>query len=229
MRTLTLAQTSALRTLPYARKLASPRFDSLARRCRAREFARGESLFREGDPADGIHLLVAGRVKVVRASPSGREQVLHEEGPGATFGDVPVFDGGRYLASAMAVEPSTVVFVPRDALLDELRRNPDALMDAVVVLCRRVRKLASVIEDLALRDVTARVARYLLAGARRARAAEFPLRGTHAELGAKLGTVREEVSRALGQLRARGAIALAGGTVTILSPEILRTAARRRR
>jgi CRP/FNR family transcriptional regulator len=211
----------ALRQLPYLRSLGPAGFQQVSERCEVRECPAGEVLFEQGQVAGGIHVLLSGRVKVVRLSAAGREQVLHDEGAGATFGDAPVFDGGRYVASAIAVEPSTLVVIPRPVLLDALLGDPQALMDAVAILSRRVRKLAAVVEDLALRDVTARVARYLLARDQRAHGMPFRLGATHEALAAKLGTVREEISRALGRLRRRGAISAQRGDIAVLDRNVL--------
>jgi CRP/FNR family transcriptional regulator, dissimilatory nitrate respiration regulator len=58
-------------------------------------------------------LIARGRVRVVRAAADGREQVLHEEGSGATLAEAPAFDGGGYVGTAIASENTTVVLVPR--------------------------------------------------------------------------------------------------------------------
>ena len=152
----------------------------------------------------------------------GREQVLHEEGPGVTLAEVPVFDGGGYVGSAVAVEAALVLFVPRSPLLDVLKRTPASALGVIHVLASRVRKLAAVVEDLSLRGVTARVASYLCREIERAGGDTLQLRITRDELAAHVGTVREQASRALSQLRADGLIEVRGRTVVILEPEALR-------
>ncbi len=219
----------ALATVPYLRGLALAEHTALARACRIRTVRRGQTLFEEGAPADGLWLVVSGRVNLVKVSPRGREQVLHSEGPGATLGEVPVFDGGGYVASAIAADNSRVLFVPRQALLELCRRRPEVSVGVIAVLTRRVRGFAALIEDLALRDVTARLARWLRDEARRTGDSDIVLETTREEIAARLGTVRELVSRSLSLLRARQLIEVRGSRVRIVDAAGLAAAARGRR
>ena len=59
-----------------------------------KRFDRGELLFNEGDRCQGLYLVANGKVRIFRLSPSGREQILAVEGPGSSFAELPVFDGG---------------------------------------------------------------------------------------------------------------------------------------
>ena len=204
-----------LKTIPYFAALPSGDLAPLATRCTVRAFKRGGIVFEEGAPAAGLWVVLAGRVKLVRVSASGREQVLHAEAPGATLAEVPVFDGGGYVATAIAIDDARLLFVPRAVVLDVCRRHGEVALGVIAVLARRVRAFAELIEDLALRDVTARVAGWLLAEARRGGSDTVELPGTREEMGARLGTVRELVSRALGRLRADGVITVRGRTVRV--------------
>jgi CRP/FNR family transcriptional regulator len=183
-------------------------------------------LFDEGMPAAGVYVVLTGRVKLVRTSPRGREQVLHVEGPGATLAEVPVFDGGGYVATAVAAEDGEVLLVPRDALLDLCGRHPAVALAVIRTLAHRVRHFAALIEDLALRDVTARLARCLLDESRQAGEGWFRLSGTRDEIAARLGTVRERVSRSLGTLRSLGLVEVRGRLVGIIDPGRLGRVAR---
>lgn len=206
---------AGLAAVPYLALLPERERAALAARCAVRSARRGAVIFDEGAPATGLWVVLAGRVKLVRVSASGREQVLHAEGAGATLAEVPVFDGGGYVATAVAMDDVRMLFVPRDAVLAVCRRRGDVALGVIAVLAARVRTFARLIEDLALRDVTARVARFLLAEARRRGGDVIELPGTREDIGARLGTVRELVSRALGRLRADGAIAVRGRTVRV--------------
>jgi CRP/FNR family transcriptional regulator len=217
------AAVSYLGTLPAAEQAA------LARRCRLRAVRRGEIVFEEGAPASGLWIVLSGRVKLVRMSARGREQVLHTESAGATLAEVPLFDGGGYVASAMAVDDARLLFVPREALLDLCRRRPAVALGVIAVLARRLRGFAALIEDLALRDVTARVARWLLTEMRQSGGGDLRLQGTREEIAARLGTVRELVSRALSQLEGRGLLEVRGRQVRVREPAGLAAAARGRR
>jgi CRP/FNR family transcriptional regulator len=164
---------------------------------------RGQTIFEEGAPADGIVVVLAGRVKLVRRSRGGREQILHAEGPGATLAEVPTFDGGGYVATAVAVDDARLLVVPRAALMALCRRNQSVALGVIAVLARRLRGFAGLIEDLALRDVTARVAAWLAAEAGADGAVPS---ATRDEIAARVGTVRELVSRALTRLVRAGVV-----------------------
>ena len=86
----------------------------------------------------------------------------------------------------------------------------------IAVLARRLRGFAALIEDLALRDVTARLSRFLVMEARRAGSDVFDLPGTRDDVAARLGTVRELISRSLAQLRRAGAISVQGRRIRII-------------
>jgi CRP/FNR family transcriptional regulator len=193
-----------LQTIPYLGALPEAELRRLAARCTTRDVARGAMIFEEGRPAVALTVILAGRAKLVRTSSRGREQILHTEGPGATLGEVPVFDGGGYVASAVALAPSRVLSIPRDALLALCQRRPDVALGIVAVLARRLRGFADLVEDLALRDVTARVAGFLAAEAARTGSDQLTLTSTQEEIAARLGTVRELVSRGLSRLQEDG-------------------------
>jgi CRP/FNR family transcriptional regulator len=211
--------------LPYLAAVPSPELRRLAARCAWRAVRRGGTIFREGEPALGLFVITEGRVKLARLSPGGREQVLHVEGAGASLGEVPVFDGGGYVATAVALTEVRVLFVAREALFALCRRRPDVAMGIIAVLARRLRRFAALIADLALRDVTERLAAFLLAEAPRDGGA-FEL-GTQDEIASRLGTVRELVSRSLARLAAAGLIARSGRRVRLLDPKGLRALADR--
>jgi CRP/FNR family transcriptional regulator len=149
------------------------------------------------------------------------------------LGEVPLFDGGGYLASAVAVTPARLLMLPRAALLALCQQRPAVALALLQALARRVRHVATLAADLAFREVTERVARYLDAmaradGRRLVPGATFELALTQEQLAARLGTVRELVARALAQLRKRRVIAQHGRRVTILDPARLARRARGR-
>ena len=214
----------------YFRSLPAAELARLARRCRQRALRRGERAFEAGDACRGLLVVAEGAVEMRRVSPRGREQVLHAEGAGATLGEAPLFDGQGYIASAVAVEPTLVVLVPREAVLDLCRRHPAVALSMLEAMARRVRRFAGLVEDLAFRQVTERLARHIeAAGA----AAGSPLTPgavvnfglTQEQLAARLGTVRELVSRALAQLERAGAIKRSRSGIVIRDPGRLAEAA----
>jgi CRP/FNR family transcriptional regulator len=215
----------ALRQIPYLRLLPPAELEQLAAFSDIRTVPRGASLFEEGQPAGGVFLVLDGRIKLVRASPQGREQVLHEERAGSTLAEVPVFDGGGYVGTAVAVEDARVCFVPRAPLLAALDRSPASAREVIRILAARVRRFAAVVEDLSLRAVTERVAGFLIREMDRTGDPRVELPATRDELAAHVGTVREQASRALSHLRAQGILEIDGRIAHVRDAGALRAAA----
>ena len=207
---------AVLAAIPYFRSLPPADLHRIATRAVVRDVGRGGRVFEEGAPADGLFVVIDGRVRLVRVARGGREQVLHSEGPGATLGEVPLLDGGGYVATAVASEPSRLLYLPRAAVIEACRRHPEVALGIIRVLARRVRSFAGLVEQLSLKDLTARTAGLLLAESRAAGATAFELEATRDELAARLGTVRELVSRSLARLRRAGLIRVVGRRVTIV-------------
>jgi len=222
---------AALRRVAYFRSVPAAELERLARRCRERALRRGERAFEAGDACRGLLVVAEGAVEMRQVSPRGREQVLHAEGVGATLGEAPLFDGQGYIASAVAVAPTRLVLVPREAVLDLCRRHPAVALSMLEAMARRVRSFAGLVEDLAFRQVTERLARHLEAGAAASGLPVSPgivvdLMLTQEQLAARLGTVRELVSRALAQLERSGAIKRSRSGIVIRDPGRLAEAAR---
>ena len=222
------ADVAALRRVRYFAALPAVELRVLAGRCTTRTLAAGVALFEEGEPCRGLLIVAEGRVDVLQMSTSGREQIFHTEGPGATLGEGPLFDGGRYIASAVAVEPVRALFLPRAVVRELCRRRPHVALAMLEALARRVRSFADIVSDLAFRSVTQRVARYLeTMGAAESSAGRraLDLQVTHTQLAARLGTVRELVARAFAQLERAGAIRRAGKRVVIRDRALLHAVA----
>jgi CRP/FNR family cyclic AMP-dependent transcriptional regulator len=198
----------------------------LARRARRKRFAAGELLFQEGDRCLGLHIVASGKVRIFKSSPSGREQVLAIEGPGSTVAELPVFDGGNYPASALAVEATEVVFLPREEFRAFCLERPEVALKVLAAVGGRLRKLVDLIEELSFTTVRQRLATLLVRLARSAgrkcpEGVAFELPDSHQEMAHKMGTVRELVSRNLTRLAAEGLLKLEGRHIVVRDLEKL--------
>ncbi len=220
------ARVEALRKVPYLAGLAPADLGELARCATVRQFSRGEVLFQQGDPCGGLLVIAAGSLRIYKLSESGREQVLHTETEGAV-GEAPLFDGDGYPACAQATEELVLLFLPRPTVLDWCRKRPELGIGVATVLARRVRRFANLAESLALHQLHQRLAAYLVeqveASAAHQGPVEIHLTETHQEIGNRIGTVRELVSRLLGDFRRQGLIRVQGRRVTIPDLERLRS------
>jgi CRP/FNR family transcriptional regulator, cyclic AMP receptor protein len=192
-----------LSTLPYFQGLTRTELAQVHGHCRQRDLAPGETIVHEGHPADSLYVVRRGRVRIYTVSEEGKEQVLFVRGPGTTFNDEAVFDRGPALATAEAFAPGTCVYVvPASLMTHLLAVNPRVAANVVRELPRRVRQLTTLVDDLSFHHIIQRVARLLL----EENAATGQITLTKQEMAARVGTVREAVSRTLHQLEDSGAI-----------------------
>jgi CRP/FNR family transcriptional regulator len=196
---------------PYFASLPVKTLRAVGRRTVVRTYARGALIFMESERPRGLYVVASGAVRVFKSSEDGKEQVLHYIAPGQSFNDVATFDGGPSPANAQAIEPTTLLLVPRDALLDLMRRYPEIALAVVQALSARLRQMSNLVETLSLRHVVSRVAGVLLRPP--GEDGTLPLRH---ELAAMVGTVREVASRALRHLERLGAIRLGPGRRVVI-------------
>jgi CRP/FNR family cyclic AMP-dependent transcriptional regulator len=216
--------------IPYFRVLPAPQRAALARRLRSVVFAPRQRVFEEGAACAGLWIVGEGRIKVFRMSPEGREQVLHVEGPGATLGEVPLFDRGGYVASATAQTAARLLWLPRRELDALCQRHPDVAVAIIATLAQRVRAFGGLAGDLTLRSVRVRLGRLVLDEAGRTGrltrdGVEVTLPGTRDEIAARVGTVREPLSRALAALAREGLVTVRGRRLLVRDVKGLEDAA----
>jgi CRP/FNR family cyclic AMP-dependent transcriptional regulator len=169
---------------------------------------------REHERCIGLIVVLHGAVKIFKFDSRGREFTLGLDQPGSCVGELPLFDGGNYPASAEAMEPDTTVFiVPRDRFLALMATYPQIAEQAVRALAVRMRKLVEQVEAQSLHTVRTRLAAYLL-GVSEGRGSVV-LVDTNEEIGSRIGTVREVVSRTLRSLKEAGVIAISGRRIDI--------------
>jgi CRP-like cAMP-binding protein len=196
--------------------------EELLSRSRRRRYDARQTVFLEGDKAQGLYVVVSGRVKVFKTSPKGREQTLMMMGPGEPVGEVAVLSGESYPASAETLEPTEALYVPRQAFLDMVSREPEVAMRLLSALSARLRSFATLSEDLSLREVGERLAAYLLSLAKEGQVDEVvELDVSKTELSAAVGTVPETLSRAFQQLSRAGAVENQGRKVYIKDRKVL--------
>jgi len=211
----------ALRTCPLFSGLPARDMHALARVMSERSYETGEMLFLQGDRAEGFFVILHGQVKVCRLGQEGREQVLHLMGSGDLCGEVPVFQGGRYPATAVATTRTDALYVPGDKFLETGEANPEIFLEMLAVLSMRLRHFVHLIDDLSLKEVSARVAKHILDLHIREKSARVTLDTTKGVLAARLGTIAETFSRTLKKMQGRGIIRVQGRLIEILNRDAL--------
>ena len=123
---------------------------------------RGERLFAEGDAGDKLYIILNGKIKLTRAAPDGRENLLSVHGPGEMFGELSLFDPSPRTSSATAVTDATLAGLAHDDLRTLLSARPEVAMHMLRALAQRLRRINDVKADLVFTDVPGRVAKALL-------------------------------------------------------------------
>ena len=173
-----------------------------------RRYPAGQIVLLEGAASSVLYVVQAGRLKLYKTSARGREQVLRLLRPGDMFNEVAVFDEGPNPASAQTIEACTLYLLRRRDLVRFVSERQGIALAITRLFARRLREAMALVEDLAFRDVTSRLAKILLEG-------RDP-RLTQELLAAMAGSRREVVGRALKAMSAAGAVRVERGRIHIL-------------
>jgi CRP/FNR family transcriptional regulator len=200
---------TAIQSLAIFRPLSPAAASALATRAIERRYQQGEVLYTTGSKPDGLLVVTAGRVRIVRGR-RGRQHLVHEALPGGALGEVPIFDGGTYPATAIAAAPTRCLLIPHAVLHAIIRDYSEVGFLFLRRLAERTRLLVDRLDSVVAQDVSGRLAQLILQRHREAGVDAFTLGPTQHEVAEALGTVREVLVRSLRQLRSRGVIESAG-------------------
>ena len=187
----------------FARLQSSARA-RLAASAKLCEPAAGTIMFRQGDPCPGVFIVGSGLVRVYKLAPSGKEQVLHLAGPGATFAEAAVIGGFACPAFAEAVESSQVALIPTADFQAFLKSDHQGCIDLLIGLASWLHHVVDLLEDLTLRDAAGRLARHLIQHVGDGGRIELPSMRKH--LASQLNLTPETLSRTLRRLDQDGCI-----------------------
>jgi CRP/FNR family transcriptional regulator, cyclic AMP receptor protein len=215
-----------LAKVPIFSGLSEGELAFLAQRAVPRRYSAGETVFSEGEACTGLYVVETGHIRIFKSSAGGREQVLSIDGPGSSVAELPVFDGGAYPASVVAVEDAALLFVSKQDFQALCLAHPQVALKVLKVVGARLRRLVGIIEELSFTTVRSRLASFLLRLARKEgkpapHGMEVILPSSNQELAAQIGTVRELVSRNLSRFQAEGLIQMDGRSVVIVDPKKL--------
>lgn len=188
---------------------------------------KDEYLFHEGEPSRGCYLVQSGAINVHRVNAAGKEQVIHVFRSGESLAEASLASPTGYPANARAVEPSTVLLIPKAPILDLIGRRPDLALRMLGSMSAHLRVLVGMLDDLTLKDVETRMLNWLVKHAREAKHGVIKLPGTKRVLAAELGTSSETLSRTLARLRDQKLISVSGKNITVHAPDTLVTMLRR--
>ena len=200
--------------------LEHQQLQTILEKIQPQHYHRGEVIFHQGDPADRMHIIVEGRVRISIASEDGRETNLALFQSGDCFGEMALLDDCNRSATATAILPAETIVLFRQDFLDFLSDNPQVASEVNGRLIQRLRSSNQALGDMVFLDVPTRVAKRLLAlaetyapGAAEDAVIIVPI--GQDELAQLVGASRETVSRALNSYRRMGILNTSHRRITI--------------
>ena len=219
--------TGTLRRVPLFNELSELELASIAANVISNSYKAGQVIFSEGDKGSDLLVVEEGCVRVVKTAPNGRQQLISIERAGSSLGEVSAFDGGPYSTTAIAIDSVVLLRISGGQFRGLCLSHPEVALKVIRVLGHRLRQLRRLVEELSFATVRDRLISHLLRladerGVPQAGGIEISLEENNEELAARLGTVRELVSRNLGRLHGEGLILMRKRAVTISDLERLR-------
>ncbi len=191
-----------------------------------KKIVKKELIFAEGETAKGFYVILSGKVKLYKISPEGKEQILHIVSAPDAFAEAALFLEGTYPAYAEALSDGQLLFIPARDFTQMIERNPKLSINMIISLSHFLKKFTALIEELSLKEVSSRVAKYLLDLSLKAERegkdpmwVEFDM--SKSQLASRLGTISETLSRTLGKLKTKEIIDVKKHRVKILNRKSL--------
>jgi CRP/FNR family transcriptional regulator len=207
--------TDLLRRCPLFAGLQEKDLQKIRAIATPRQFRKRDVLFSDGGEAKGFYVILTGKVKLYKISLEGKEQILHIVSAPDTFAEAALFLEGTYPAFAETLMDSQLLFFPKRNFIELIEKNPQLSINMIVSLSQYLKRFASLIEELSLKEVSSRIAKYLIdlslklskVDTTRFRegkvSTEIELDLSKTQLASKLGTISETLSRTLAKMRAK--------------------------
>jgi CRP-like cAMP-binding protein len=206
--------------------LAEPSLKEISRLFTEEKYERDDYIFFEGDQPEWLHLVMEGRVKLLKHTDTGKDIILQIFTPGDLFGEVALFDRKPYASSAQAMEPSAILKLSRKDFLLFFGRHPFIATEMIAELGRQLREAQATIKSLAVDRVEQRIAHILLKLADKVGVPEkggvminLPL--TRQDLADMAGTTVETAIRVMSRFTKSKIIKPANGKIFLLHPQTL--------
>jgi CRP-like cAMP-binding protein len=226
-------EVALLRKIPLFAKVDPAKLKLLAFASERAVFAPGEILFHQGDPGDALFIVTSGAIKIMLPSDTGDEAILATLRPGDVFGELALLDGAPRSATAVALEPTETLILPRLQFRELLATEP-AVRDALLAsIAAELRRLTNHVEELHFLDITGRLASRLAriateSGKKQAdESIRLPSPLTQGDLAAMIGCTRQSVNKLLGMFTEDGLIRIERDSIVVLDLDGLTRAARR--
>lgn len=205
------------------RELSSEQIEQIATQSRVMTFPKGQGVFKEGDPAQGLYILLSGQLKLAITSPQGSERIISIISPGESFGEAILYLERQFPLYAKATLDSQVLLIPKNLIFGVLDSDPHYARKMLAGLSIRMHQLVQNIEMLSLQNSTQRFIGYLLQISAKAEdATKIRLPANKATIASLLNLTPETLSRILNKLQQLGLIEVDGNDLTIADVKKLR-------
>ncbi len=212
---------------PLFQEMSGDELSRLAGGCSYARLARGAMVFRVGEPCEAFHVTVTGQVKLFVLSQAGQEKVIEIVGPGQSFAEALMFTNRPYIVNAQALSDSLVLTIGKQAVVDEISRDPRFAMRMLAGISRRLHGLVQDVQAYALHSAAERVIGYLLRDMTDDGSAGQPftvtLQASKATIASRLSLTPEYFSRVLHEFEVNGLVRIEKRDVVILDPQRLAT------
>lgn len=188
---------------------------------RSRVFKKNQVIYYDGDKANGVYLVVSGKIKTIRLAEDGRELMTGIIGSEEYLGVNALLSNEAYTDTATALEDSVIVLIPKDQLEQLLNMYPEVAREFIKLLANDVREKEDQLMQLAYHSVRKRMAETMIRLHRQHGASSEGFKITREDLAAMAGMATETVSRTLSDFKEEGLIEKKGSLITLLQPEKL--------
>ena len=192
----------------------------------AMQVEKRKILFSDCEESNGLYVLLSGKVKLYKVSPEGKEQIIHVISPPDTFAEASVFLKGSHPFYAETLSDCELLFFPKGDFHRVIKKSSRLSSNMTIALSQYVKRYASLIEDLSLKEVPSRIAKYLLdLSLKQSKEAKSPgeveLDLSRSQLASRLGTIRETLSKTLANMKAKKIIDVDKNRILILNRKAL--------
>ncbi|WP_042835638.1 Crp/Fnr family transcriptional regulator [Thermoanaerobacter ethanolicus] len=208
-----MADFDYLKKVPYFNELEDKSLEEIHKISTINFFKKGSIIFMEGEKGEAIYFVKSGKVKISKTSSIGKEYIIKIMEKGDVFAESILFVGGEYPATAEAIEDSEVIMLKNQDIENLILKNSEIALSIIKLMAKRLKNVAVIIENLALRDSIGRTASVLLTfakerGINTKEGILLDLNLNRQDLANIVGTSRENVTRILSQMDKEGIIHL---------------------
>jgi CRP/FNR family transcriptional regulator, cyclic AMP receptor protein len=215
-----------IRRVPLFATLSDLEFKSIEHIFLIRSYRKNQVIFLEEDTGNYMYIVLAGKLKITKATAGGKETILAIHRPGDFFGEMALLDGKTSPATVSAMEDCRIAYISKHDFTTLLMTNETVVRQIIQVLCARLRQVWGQIQTLSYSSAESRIRGGLHELARKhgvpdSRGIIIDLKITHQEMAEMVGTSRETVTRSLAKLKDAGVLQIEGRRIIVLEPKAL--------